>query len=155
MSSPKLLRILETVALRLSGVRRAAGYYSDIGQLVIMDRIPPSEDDLPCVQVILGTRDSEENSSDGEQARAKTTVDVIAYAKCNSDSEIVAAQLLADIQIAVETADSTLGGMLHRPAGLLWVEDEIFPVETGSNAVGARVSYSAPHIRKYGNPEIA
>jgi hypothetical protein len=107
---------------------------------------------MPCVLVVLGERSAAETKT--EAARVDMLITVLAYEQRDNDSEAQGADLLADIQRAVETGDMTLGGLVRDQYGLTWQGDEIFMPEAGQNAVGARVVYSAPHVRKLGDPEI-
>lgn len=154
MSRPKLLRILQSVADRLPVVSQAAGYYTDIGQDVRLDRQPPADAELPCVLVFLGERVREGNTD--ARAKAQQSLTVAGFVPIDGrGSEVQAAELLADIQRAVETEDSTLGGLLLASQyGLTWAGDEVLTPDVGENVVGAQVVYAIPHIRKSGDPEI-
>lgn len=155
MSSPKLLRILQTVAARLQSITQLSGYYSDVGYNVRLDRHEPHDSDLPCVLVFLGERVREDHRADA--AKCQQTLTVAAYVQADDRaSEEVAVQLLADIQRAVELEDATLGGLLQGTQyGLSWAGDEILQPSQGENVVGAQATYAMPHIRKTGDPEIA
>ena len=153
MSQPKLARIINTVAARLADIDQASGYYTDIGTNVRRDRREPGSDELPACLVYLGERLVE--TTNGARARCEMTITVMAYDDCLGDAEARGIELLADIQRAVELPDVTLDGLIRDQHGLAFVSDEIFMPEIGTTAVGARVTYSAPHIRNLGDPEIS
>ncbi len=150
--SSKLQRIIDAVADRLAVINTGAGYYTDIGNSVFRNQRDPQENELPCCLVFFGERAAETQQC--ENIRTAMTITVIGYTERLSDSEDQGTQILADIQRAVELADDTLGGLLRGQFGLAFVSDEIFMPEVGANAAGARVTYSAPHVRIYGDPEI-
>lgn len=152
MPASKLIRIVDAVAARLATIRITAGFNSNIGRNVLRDRMEPGLEEMPCVLVVLGERSVSETRP--EAAKADMFITVLAYEQREDDSEAQGAALLADIQRAVETGDMTLGGLVRDQYGLAWQGDEIFMPEAGQNAVGARVVYSAPHVRKLGDPEI-
>lgn len=154
MSQPKLLRILDAVATRLTTIAPAGGFYTDIGARVRRDRREPTLGELPCVVVYSGERLAAETKN--RRARCELAITVIAYADGYPDAEAIGVELLADIQRAIETTDNTLGGLLSSErGGLAFASDEIFLPEIGASAVGARVTYTAPHVRNAGDPEIS
>ncbi len=153
MSRPKLTRIVETVAQRVAVVTQGAGYYTDIGERVYLDMRPPQTDELPCALVYAGERTTESES--GCNTRVLMDITVVGYAMRKDSALIIGDELQSDIQRAVELEDSSLDGLLRRQYGLAFSSSEIFMPEIGVDAVGARVTYSAPHVRVYGDPEIA
>ena len=153
MSRPKLTRILQTVASRLQVISQDDGYYTDIGRSIRLDMREPQADDLPCCLVTMGERTLESNS--GCTDRIDMEITVVGYMPLIDQAYIQGDEILSDIQRAVELEDSTLGGLLRRQFGLAFLSSEIYMPEIGANAVGARVTYSAPHVRVTGDPEIA
>lgn len=155
MSAPKLTRILEVIASRLEVVDQAAGYYSDIGTDVRLDRRPPDVSTLPCVLVYLEPAEVDRVTGNREQVALSITVEAFAHLKPGGHFEGQGVELLSDIQKAVELADDTLGGLVSganqgiRPASF-----ETALPEQGVNAVSARITYAVPYIRKSGDPEI-
>lgn len=150
MSSPKLLRILQAVASRGYAIRQADGYYTDLGSDVRLDKREPDINDLPVLLVYLGTRTAEDTQN--KRAKCATTITVEGFCAPAGDAETIGIEMLADIQRAIELEDETLGGLT--PQGLEFQSDEIYMPESGENVVGAMVTYTAPHIRKSGDPEI-
>lgn len=157
MPTPKLQRIVDTIADRAAVITIANGYYTDIGAEVFRDRRPPQVQELPAMMIYLGERIGAETQSC--RTRCDHTITVSGYVAVNEtdSSEELGIQLLADIQKAIEIeSDSTLSGELNGAAyGMVFASDEIYLPDTGEDVVGARVTYSIPHIRKYGDAEIA
>jgi hypothetical protein len=82
-------------------------------------------------------------------------ISVIGYLPRTSDDFLVLGDAIqSDIQRAVELEDNSLGGLLRRQYGLAYADSSIFMPEIGADAVAARVTYTAPHIRVSGDPEI-
>jgi len=152
MSGSKVLRILQAVKGRLQAVNQAGGYVTDIGNDVRLTRAQPADIEAPCALVFRNDRTVVETSH--AASRCDFTITVEAYAEIVGDEMEAGEALIADIQQAVELEDETLGGLLTQQYGLTFQSDEIFFPETGANVVGAAVTYSAPHIRKHGNPEL-
>ncbi len=150
---PKLQRILDVIAYRLESIAMEFDYFTNMGLKVWRDQRPPQADSLPCCMVYLETRTAE--SQQCEATRCTMLINVIGYAERIDPAEDLGIQMLADIQRAVELEDDTLGGLLRGQFGLAFVSEEIFMPEVGANAVGARVTYSAPNVRLYGDPEIS
>lgn len=155
MSGPKLQRIIDAVADRLALVHSATGFYSDCGENVFRDRREPAEHCLPCFAVFFGERTATQTRNN--RAACDLEINVFAYARAGEYSaEQLGIELLADIQKAVEVGDMSLGGLVRDRdgAGLAFASEEIFLPEIGASAVGARVTYFAPNVRKAGDPEI-
>ena len=150
---PKLQRILDVIATRLESIAMEFDYFTNMGLKIWRDQRPPQADSLPCCMVYLETRTAE--SQQCAATRCTMLINVIGYAERIDPAEDLGIQMLADIQRAVELEDDTLGGLLRGQFGLAFVSEEIFMPEVGANAVGARVTYSAPNVRLYGDPEIS
>lgn len=154
MSAPKLKRILDAVAARAATMLVAAGYYANLGEDVRLDRRWPPASEVPVTLVYLSERSAEETRAG--RARCAQEITVAGFRALDGDPEAIGIEILADIQRALELSDCTLGGLLQASAnGLAFISDEIYLPEAGENAVGARVTYSVPHVRTMGDPEIA
>jgi hypothetical protein len=142
MPAPKRLRIVNAVAARAEAVGR-----------VYRDQREPQGPEVPCLMVWAGERTAEETKN--KRSRCTFTVTVAGFRSLDAgDSEVIGNEILADIAAAVELEDETLGGLLREQNGLEFLSEEIYFPESGENVVGARVTYSAPHVRFYGDPEI-
>ena len=154
MSAPKLKRILDAVAARAQAMLVSGGYYSDLGVDIRLDRRWPPASEVPVTLIYLSERAAAETRAG--RARCVQDIPVAGFRPLDADPEAIGIEILADIQRAIELADCTLGGLLQASAeGLAFVSDEIYLPEAGENAVGARVTYSVPHVRTMGDPEIA
>lgn len=154
MPSPKRLRILYALRERLRVINQAAGYYTDVGRDVRLDRRDPDYEEAPLCHLYFET--GEVSAAQNERTRIGQPVTIVAVAKLKSNEpEELGEFLLADIQRAIELDDRTLGGLLSRAAeGLQPVAFEISMPDSGSDIVAAAISYAAPYIRTSGDPEI-
>jgi len=161
MSAPKLERILNAVAARLSAIDGSGNYVTRIGCNIRRSRVEPGKDDLPCALLFLDARTSNERSADGAQARVSCTLVVEGYVPRPADGndENAGIAVLSDIQRAMElTAGDRIGGLLiynDKYTGLSWERDEVLYPNIGGAAVGGRVEYQIPHLRIQGDPEQA
>ena len=155
MPVPKLMRIVDAVVARLANIAPENGYYSNIGRTILTNAQSVPAECLPCCHVVTGERVATETRND--RAACDMAITITAYhSGLASVNELLGYQLLADMQRAIEAGDMTLGGLVRDRdgAGLAFVSDEIFLPEIGASAIGARVTYSAPHVRRAGDPEI-
>lgn len=143
MPAPKRLRIVNAIADRLA----------TIGHVIFRDRREPQAPELPCILVWSNERTLEEARN--RRALTEFTVTVAGYRRLDeNDSETIGNEILSDIMAAVELEDETLGGLVTRQPGLSFVSESIFLPEAGENVVAAEITYSAPHVRIDGDPEI-
>jgi hypothetical protein len=144
MPAPKRLRILTAVADRLA----------DLEGDVFLDRREPQADELPCYLVFAGDRTAEQTQN--RRTRCAMAINVMGFRRLDDgDSEVIGAEILADLMAAIELDDDTLGGLVNGVSGALsMVSESVFLPEVGDNVVGAEIVYSAPHIRIDGDPEI-
>lgn len=154
MLRPKLLRILDTVAARLQVIARADGYYTDIGCSIRLDKREPHLDDMPCCLVYLS--DGVAGQVQNQRQRVEQSITVVGFVSRDArEAEEVGIELLADIQRAVELEDAALSSLLLNVAyGLTPQEFGVTLPESGVDAVAAFITYSAPYIRRSGDPEI-
>ncbi len=153
MSGPKLTRIFDEMVARVSQITQLNGYSSDIGERVFVDNRQPQENELPCAMVSMGVRNSTQNLNCA--SNCDMTLTVVGYVATDSgDAYLQAIDVLGDIQRAVEQDDPYFGNLLGSQYGLAFESDEILYPIAGSTVIATRVSYSAPHIRRTGDPEI-
>jgi len=154
MPATKLLRIINAVASRVQEIQIANGYYTDAGLDVRLDEREPHEDDVPCASVWLDP--GEIGQTQNSRQRVTQSINVVAYGVLTGrGAQVDGAELLADIQRAVETDDRTLTGLLLDSVyGIQAQTFEVIMPESGVNAVAARITYAIPHVRKSGDPEI-
>lgn len=155
MSSPKLHRIIDTIAGRAATILVSGGFFEDLGLKVLRDRREPHRDELPCIIVYLNGRNADDVQN--KRQRCSQAVTVAGYRKLEDgdETETIGIEILSDIQTAIEAGDETLGGLLQGSQyGMTYQSDQIFMPETGETAVCGQVTYQIPHIRKSGDPEI-
>jgi hypothetical protein len=156
MSSPKPVRILQAIGARAAVIATAAGYYTDIGTDVQLERAEPGDDDAPCTRIWLQPRSLTQDGNTGQ--RVSQQIVVAGYERVGVvDREVRGQQILADIQRAIELPDTGLGNLLligPGDGGLLWQADQVV-YEENSSVVCGQVAYAIPHRRKAGDPEIA
>jgi len=144
----------EAIAARAAAIRLANGYFADLGARVLRDRQAPYASQCPCLVVALGERTAAETGY--RVALCELTVEVIGYRTLDSgDAESIGVEILADIQRAVELDDAHLGGLLGgSEKGLAFQSEQVFLPDAGEGVVAGQVVYSAPHIRRAGEPDI-
>lgn len=146
----KLRDITDAIAARLATMTEANGYSSDAGAHIVRGQSEINADELPACLLYIEQRSTE--SDIGERARQTVQIVIEVFAAYSADPELIAIGLLDDIATVVEDAsDTTLGNLLRGP--LAWQSDEIIYPTSAGRVVGARVTYQAPHVRRYGNPE--
>ena len=154
MSAPKRLRILYAVRDRLQVINQAAGYYTDVGRDVRLDRRDPDLEHAPLCHLYFEAGEVQRTQNERQSIDQPVTIVAVAPLKSHEPEEL-GEMLLADIQRAVELNDRSLGGLLSLATeGLQPVAFEISMPESGSNVVAAAISYAAPYIRPSGDPEI-
>lgn len=156
MSSPKLQRIIDTIAARAATILVADGFYSDIGLNVLRDRREPHGDDMPCLVVFMNNRVASDVQNKRQKCAQTVTVAGYRVLADGEETETIGIEILSDIQTAVEAGDEKLGNLLQGTQyGMTYESDQIFMPDMGGSAVCGQVTYAIPHIRKSGDPEIA
>lgn len=149
------LAMLEAFAARLGAIRTADGYRTDIGASVTRGRfVLRTDTTLAACSLMMLTRTAEETSGGGDKSRVAAQIRIEAhhYYGPDEESEVVAQNMLADIQQAVEIEPFNLDGLLQAQ-GFNWAGDEVIYPDDVSNVVSAVVDYDIPHIRYTGDPE--
>jgi len=149
VSDPKLLSIIKVFHTRLATIDGTGDFYSTIGASVTRGQQHYNPNDLPSCAVFLGPR----SKSSKTEARSKLDTSVIIEAHiafASGNPEDTGIEVLSDIQRAVETSDSSFGGLLV--GNVTFHRDEISYPENAGNIVSVRVEYEIPHIRRYGDP---
>lgn len=154
MSLPKSYRILQAVKARAAVIRKDAGYLTDIGQTIFLDSREPNISEMPCLMIFRSARTVSE--SKGQRQSCAMPISIIGYASLGGlDAEAIGANILADIQRAMEIEDADLDRLLlGSQGGLVFQGDDTIVPDSGVDAVAGEVQYDAPHIRKRGDPEI-
>ena len=150
MTDPKLLLILKEIEARLEVINGVSPYFSNIGQDVIRGKRRWNPDDLPACSVFLSPRELDERT--GARSALAAAVNIEARMKITPFqlAEDWAVYMLADIQRAVETTNTDLDGLLLKT--IAWDRDLISYPENDVSEIAVQVTYSIPHIRRYGDP---
>lgn len=141
---------------RLTAIKKAAGFNTDIGANVKRGASAMPLSNLPYCAAHVANRTSDESAQGGKRQKVSAQLVIEAAAEYGDHSFDIAKLLLSDIQKAMEIEPQNFAGLLTGN-GLEWVSDDIvFPSES-SNVVGVTVTYSIPHLRFYGDsskPEV-
>ena len=145
----KLHDISDAIAARLANITQANGYTTDAGKHILRGKSQLNDSELPAARQYFGVISS--GSEVGQRALQSVPIVIEVFATYTSDPERTAIGLLGDVAKAVEdTTDRDLGGLLRSP--LTFESDEIIYAEAADCIVGARVTYNAALVRRYGGP---
>jgi hypothetical protein len=150
-------RILEAIKARLVRIRVEYGSQTDLGLQVYMGEVPTfGPDDHQQILAIIPREDVIDSQQVGKVfLYLPIDVAVVVTPTVAKPWAIVEAGL-ADIKVAMETGDLSLGGLLvpgrDNPQGMLRGTTEPFPRRSGSDVVGALVTYVCHYAEAIGNP---
>jgi hypothetical protein len=150
-------RILEALKARVEAITIANGFQTDIGLTVLLGETPTfGPDDATQVLAILPGEDQ----ILGQQAKVSILLPVNIAVIVSPDIAqpwVIVEQALSDIKQAVELVDRSLGGLLTpgdgNVEGLVRGTTEIFERTSGSDAIGAAITYGCKYAESWGNPE--
>ncbi len=146
----KLQSIVEEIQTRIETIDGTGDFHTSMGANCVRGRKQWQEEDLPACSVFIGSRSKE--AEQGERAKLNSTVTIEAHSVVGSNQPgDIAIQMLADIQRAVETDDTNMGGLLT--GQLSFVSDQIEYPDGGGDLVSVQVEYDIPHVRRYGDPD--
>lgn len=149
MNDPKLLRIVKEIQTRLETINGLDPYFTTIGNQVVRGRRQFNFDELPGTLLTLAPRELDESVEN--RAAMTASIYIEGYAKRPSENpEDYAIYMITDIAQAIEQRDRSLGELVLN--GIAWERDEIYYPDDAGDIVVARVEYSIPHIRWYGDP---
>ena len=154
MSDSTRQEILAEIISRLEGIRRTAGYQTDIGARVVIGEVPVFSEGDEEQWLSVEPSDSDINHS-MENVGAEWIVEVQAMSRADAESPWLTIEaLIADVCKAIEN-DSD--GETDRDLGGLCIEirkasDRIIKREAGSDYVGAAVGYRILFGRPWGTP---
>lgn len=150
--------ILEALRTRAAEIEIANGFQTDVGKRLYFGEVPN-----------LGPHDSNQalaiipmEDQIGELQLGNLSillpVNFVALAKPTlSEPWVIVEQVIADIKKAIELEDRTLGGLLtggrNNPEGLIRGTTEVAVRQSGSDAVGAMVTYVCHYAEAWGHPE--
>lgn len=152
-------RILEAAVARLSVIRRSNGYRTDLGDTILVGELPEFGDDDP--KQVLAVLPKEDQIQAQQVGKLSITwpidIAVLVDQRLEEPWRIVEAGLM-DIKRAYELADRSLGGLLdggtNNPEGLLRGTTETYPRKSGSEIIGALITYGHHFRETWGRPEL-
>lgn len=151
--------ILREVKRRLQAITVANGFNTDAGLSVRMGFIPMlGPDDVRQVIAII-PREDQVIPSGGLSLSLRLPIDIHALVDAAEQEPWESVELmLTDLKRAMELPDLSLGGMVHggnNIHGLHRGTTEVFERRSGTDPIGAVVTYVAPYAEVWGNPQMA
>ncbi len=153
-------RILDALKCRLEGITQNDGYRTNLGHKVLLGEMPRFGPDDP-EQVIAILPKEDQIVGEWQEGKVPITwpIDIAVLLKPDlSRPWAIVEAGLVDVKRAIEgPTDRTLGGLLkggkNNPGGLMRGTTEAFPRHSGSDVVGALVTYACPFWETWGDPE--
>lgn len=157
MAASRRQRILEALKARLETIQLADGFQTNLGLHVLLGEVPVfGPDDPQQVLAILPQEDQVGEHLSNIPILLPVNIAVIVAPDRDAPWAIVEAAL-SDIKKAVEVGDRSLGGLLqggrNNPDGLQRGTTEALERRSGSDAVGALITYGCRYIEAWGDPE--
>lgn len=156
MSDPIALRVIYAIRDRLQLIDGAAPYTFDLSDSVSLGKQAIDEGQVPCAIVhapteVITSTDGEA-SGKGYSNKVTQAIEVEAYCDADSDDWLVQASLLlADLKRALR-CDTGLVESGQNIAAFSITGSEKLPPQDSLNYAGVRVSLSAYHTEKHGDP---
>jgi hypothetical protein len=153
----KRQRILEALQERLEVITIENGYETDLGLHILLGELPTfGPDDPKQVIAILPREDQPSAALNKIPIRWPIDIAVLLSPDLSAPWRLVEAGL-GDVKKAVELEERTLGGLLtggqNNPGGLMRGSTETYPRTSGSEMVGALITYVMPYVEVFGSPE--
>ena len=151
MTDPTLLLITKEIQSRLENIDGEGDYFTRIGSSVERGRRHWNPAEVPCCSIYLGTRTIADTNVSRASMDQEIVIEALSDVEDLTNPEDTSIKILSDIQRAVETTDRDIS---HKIIGeIMWVSDVIAYPDNDPSVIGARVTYSIPQIRKYGDPD--
>jgi len=149
MADPKLMRIMQTLASRLTAIKVVAGFHTNIGQTV--ERYPRifNENECPACSIYLSSADQAGLIGNAQ----KTDPGLVVHASAVYGDEIaedVAIRMLTDIHRAIEIPSISIQknpDIIRQIGEVGW---QISYPENLAGVVSIEVLYQFSYSRKYG-----
>lgn len=152
MSDSKRLQFLRAVKALLSTIRTNADFNTDAGANVFMGetvKLGPS-DPTSCLSISVLDDDPQNQHVNVASVMA---IEVQAHVKADLNEPIlIVEQVIADIKVALEQEDRSLGGIVQKGSGLQRGGTRIIERPEGSEFMGAGIVYRGLLVEKWGNP---
>lgn len=157
MRTTRRQRILEAIKGRLEAICRSNGYETDLGANVLLGEFPTFGPDDPeqVIAILIGEDQIGEHLSN---IPITLPINIAAIVKPDvAEPWVKVEQAICDIKRAVELTDRSLGGLLiggrNNAEGLFRGTTETLERRSGSDAIGAQVTYGAKYVEAWGHPE--
>lgn len=149
--------ILAAIVSRLETITIDNGYQTNLGQVVLLGELPRFGPDDPAQVTAVLPREDQPGEMQVGKVRIVLPVDIaLLFAPGTTNPGAAREAGIADVKKAME-ADLTLGGLLvggrNHPAGMVRGTTETFDRSTGSEVVGAIMSYGCCYDETLGMPE--
>lgn len=144
--------ILTELLNRVSAIQVEHGYATDAGVTVFFGESPMLGPDDPtsAIALIVGDDQIDPASSLEDDILTRLPIDITAIAKADIVNPWATVEaVIADIKLAIETPDRTLGGLLTR--GLQRGRTRSLDREPGATSIGAAIQYAATYLDAWGN----
>lgn len=157
MADSRRQRILAASIAVLEGITIANGYQTNLGDAVLFGEVPAFGDGDPKQVLALFPREDQPGDLQVGKVLIVLPVDVaIILAPGVTNAGAVREAGIADVKKAME-ADRSLGGLLsggrNHPEGMIRGTTETFDRSTGSEYVGAIISWGLQYYESLGLPE--
>jgi hypothetical protein len=141
------------IATRLSQISIANGSETDIGLRVQEGRRRlPAEDEVPCIQLVEGNDDLDDEAGRSQSARIKVSQSYVldAFDNCDPDNpNRQAHKMIRDLKRAIFQGDRTFGGKVF---DVRYLGKDIGPRPDGKALVQARIAIRVSFAEDLSNP---
>lgn len=143
------LAILTELVNRVGQITIENGFATNAGLTVLFGESPMlGEDDPPsAVALIIGDDQAQDQSGDDTLTSLPIDIQALAKAEVKQPWRTVEA-VIADIRMAIERGDRTIGGLVTRP--LARGRTRRLQREAGATTIGAAVQYTAFFLDTWG-----
>lgn len=151
-------RILDALRERLEGISIDDGYRTNLGLIVKTGEVPRFGPDDPKQALAILPKEDQPGDLQTGKIPIVWPIDIaILVSPDLSQPWAIVEAGLVDVKRAIEGQDLTLGGLLkggmNNPGGLMRGSTETFNRHSGSETVGALITYAAPYWETWGDPE--
>jgi hypothetical protein len=158
VETSRRLRILEALKARVERIQIEHGYQTDLGKTVLLGVLPTFGPDDP--DQVLAILIGEDQVGDQQIGKIPIVLPVNFAVLVKPDVGnpwVLVEQGLSDIKKAVESGDQSLGGLLrggrNNAEGLMRGSTETMERRSGSEAIGALITYGVKYDESWARPE--
>jgi len=149
-------RILDAITERLVAISIANGFRTDLGKVIVVGEIPRfGPDDPTQALAVLPREDQIGETLSNIPIIWPIDIGILLSAAVSKPWKTVEAGI-HDVKRAMELEDRGLGGLLtggrNNVEGMLRGTTESYPRVSGTDAVGALITYAFKYVEAWGNP---